>query len=61
MCSKDSKLYSIVSQHKEASIKKIKQYFDFFNKVVIDMYEIVKINGFLIQKFEVFFLLKYIK
>lgn len=60
MTSQKSKLYSIVSGHKDSVMKKIKGYFDFFNKVMIDMYEIIKINGFLTQKFEVYLIFQWI-
>lgn len=48
-----SKLFPLVSGHKEQILKKLKNYFDYFNKVIIQMYA-MKIEGFYTQKFEVF-------
>ncbi len=49
----NSKVFPIVSGYKDQIMKKIKGYFDYFNKVIIEMYEL-KTNSFMTQKFEVF-------
>ena len=50
----NSKVFPIVSGYREQIVKKIKVYFDYFNKVIIEMYEL-KSTSFMTQKFEVFY------
>lgn len=49
----DNKISQIFMSYKDQTIKKIRNYFDFFNKILIEMYENVKIPPFYTQKYEV--------